>query len=80
MSTINCYNSNAVKYDSLFRNFNIGGGLELHRALEPFSHNLPSRSPQLVKRRLTPELEAKFLDPQASELIHEVLNVGTKDL
>lgn len=70
MLTINCYNSNAIKHDSLFRNFNIGGGLEVHRALEMSSHIVISKSPQLVKRRLTPELEAELLDPQASKLIH----------
>lgn len=70
MLTINCYNSNAIKHDSLFWNFNIGGGLEMHRALEMFSHTLISKSPQLAKWRPTPELEAKFLDPRASKLIH----------
>lgn len=70
MLKINYYNWDAIKYDSLFLNFNVPRGLELHRALEMFSNSLISESPKLVKLRHDPEYEIRFPDSQASELTH----------
>lgn len=62
MLKINCCNWNAIKYDSLFQNFNIQTGLEQHRALEIFSNILISRSFKLVKLMYNLGLEIKFLN------------------
>lgn len=70
MLKINCCNWNAIKYDSLLQNFNIQMGLEQHRALEIFSNILISRAFRSVKLMHNLGLETKFLNSQASELIH----------
>lgn len=70
MLKINWYSWDAIQYDSLFLNFNVPRGLELHGALEMFSNGLISESPKLVKLRHDPGHELRFPDSRASELAH----------